>query len=416
MGSVPPELSLDFGPTFVPKSISNFLKEVSLIGDVSAKVSKLDAFVKGLEEEMRKIDAFKRELPLCMYLLNDAIVALKEESMQCRARNVEPVLEEFIPLKNNKEENNHSEEDSALMETKKEKDSDNNNCNSNKDKKNWMSSVQLWNTDDGDYHSTDHKVDSKRNDEYPFQGCKIRREAKAFIPFKANLDYGVRKEEKEEIPVHGLTLLTPGIKNELGSTGSRTELGSMVSRTSCSRAISSCAPNAQSTFRSGSQSLSHQQQQQQQQQTGRKQRRCWSPELHRLFLNALQQLGGSQVATPKQIRELMQVDGLTNDEVKSHLQKYRLHTRRLPPSTTTSANQSVVLGSGLWMSQDQYGDSSNSKGSSSQSASPQGPLQLATNTGGTSTTGGDSMEDDEDAKSESYSWKSHIHKPGKDDV
>ncbi|KAB2616349.1 hypothetical protein D8674_022937 [Pyrus ussuriensis x Pyrus communis] len=28
-----------------------------------------------------------------------------------------------------------------------------------------------------------------------------------------------------------------------------------------------------------------------------------------------------QAATPKQIRELMKVDGLTNDEVKSHLQK-----------------------------------------------------------------------------------------------
>jgi SHAQKYF class myb-like DNA-binding protein len=28
------------------------------------------------------------------------------------------------------------------------------------------------------------------------------------------------------------------------------------------------------------------------------------------------------VATPKQIRELMKVDGLTNDEVKSHLQVY----------------------------------------------------------------------------------------------
>ena len=65
------------------------------------------------------------------------------------------------------------------------------------------------------------------------------------------------------------------------------------------------------------------------------------------------------------------------------------------------------------MSQDQYGDSL--KGSSSQSGSPQGPLQLASNTGGTSTTGGDSMEDD-DAKSEGYSWKSYIHKPGKDDV
>ncbi|XP_022746494.1 transcription factor HHO6-like isoform X2 [Durio zibethinus] len=407
MGSVPPELSLDFRPTFVPKTISNFLKEVSLIGNVSDKVSKLDAFVEGLEEEMRKIDAFKRELPLCMQLLNDAIAALKEESMQCMARNVEPVLEEFIPLKNNKNENNRSEEDGALITTKKEKDSNSSNCNSFKDKKNWMSSVQLWSTDD-DYCSTDHKVDTKKNDEDPFQRCKIRGGARAFMPFKANLGFAVRKEEKEGIPIHGLTLLTPGIKNlkeESGSTGSRI---------SCSRAVSSSAPNAQSNFRSGQQSLSHHQQQQQQQQTARKQRRCWSPELHRRFVNALQQLGGSQ-ATPKQIRELMQVDGLTNDEVKSHLQKYRLHTRRLPPSTTNAANQSVVvLGSGLWMSQDQYGDSS--KGSSSESGSPQGPLQLATNTGGTSTTGGDSMEEDEDTKSESYSWKSHIQKPGKDDV
>ena len=51
--------------------------------------------------------------------------------------------------------------------------------------------------------------------------------------------------------------------------------------------------------------------------------------------------------------------------------------------------------------QDQYGDSS--KASSSQSGSPQGPLHLTGNTGGTSTTGGDSMEDDEGAKSEDYS-------------
>ncbi|MBA0591733.1 hypothetical protein Gorai_008735, partial [Gossypium raimondii] len=158
MGSVPPELSLDFRPTFVPKTICTFLKEVSLIGNVPDKVSKLDAFVKRLEEEMRKIDAFKRELPLCMLLLNDAIVALKEESVQCMSRNVEPVLEEFIPLKN-KKENNRSEEDGALITNKKEKDS-NNNCNNNKDKKNWMSSVQLWNTDD-DYSSISHKLDSK---------------------------------------------------------------------------------------------------------------------------------------------------------------------------------------------------------------------------------------------------------------
>lgn len=97
------------------------------------------------------------------------------------------------------------------------------------------------------------------------------------------------------------------------------------------------------------------------------------------------------------------------------MQKYRLHTRRLPSSSSAApANQSlVVLGGGLWMSQDQYGETS--KASSSQSGSPQGPLHLAA-AGGTSTTGGDSMEDDEDARSEGYSWKSHIQKPGKDDV
>lgn len=34
------------------------------------------------------------------------------------------------------------------------------------------------------------------------------------------------------------------------------------------------------------------------QQTQRKQRRCWSPELHRRFLHALQQLGGSHSKSP----------------------------------------------------------------------------------------------------------------------
>ncbi|XP_039047839.1 transcription factor HHO6-like [Hibiscus syriacus] len=371
MGSVPSELSLDFRPEFVPRTISNFLREVSSIGTGSDKASKLESFVNKLEEEMKKIDGFKRELPLCMLLLNDAILALKEESMQCVGRRVELVLEEFMPLK----ENNHSEEDSN-----KKNDND---FNCNKDKKNWMSSVQLWNTDD-DY--------SKMNNGDP---CKNR------VNYRANLSFAAKKEEKNEIPVHGLSLLTPEIKDP------KVESGCVESRTSSSRAVS-CS--SQANFRS---MTNHHHHQQQQQQGGRKQRRCWSSELHRLFVNALHKLGGSQVATPKQIRELMQADGLTNDEVKSHLQKYRLHTRRLPPSTP--ANQSVVVvRSGPWMSQDQYGDSS--KVSSSQSGSPQGPLQLATNTGGTSTTGGDCIEDDEDAKSEAYSRKSSFHKPGKDYV
>ncbi|KAF7006880.1 hypothetical protein CFC21_021878 [Triticum aestivum] len=99
-----------------------------------------------------------------------------------------------------------------------------------------------------------------------------------------------------------------------------------------------------------------------QSQPNRKPRRCWAPELHRRFLEALQQLGGSYVATPKQIRELMKVDGLTNDEVKSHLQKYRLHTSRRPSSTAQSSAaaatqptpQFVVVGSCIWVPQQEY--------------------------------------------------------------
>lgn len=71
MGSIPPELSLDLRPSFIPKSIGDFLKEISPIGDGSQKAEKLGDFIKRLEEEMGKIDAFKRELPLCMLLLKD---------------------------------------------------------------------------------------------------------------------------------------------------------------------------------------------------------------------------------------------------------------------------------------------------------------------------------------------------------
>ncbi|XP_042386057.1 transcription factor NIGT1-like isoform X2 [Zingiber officinale] len=86
-------------------------------------------------------------------------------------------------------------------------------------------------------------------------------------------------------------------------------------------------------------------------QAHRKTRRSWSPELHRRFLHALEQLGGSHVATPKQIKELMKVDGLTNDEVKSHLQKYRLYNRRRSPEDKRTENihhvQQFVLISGM---------------------------------------------------------------------
>ncbi|KAL0422667.1 UNVERIFIED_CONTAM: Myb family transcription factor EFM [Sesamum latifolium] len=381
MGSlIPPELSLDSrfsSKPYVHRNIGEFIAEVSRIHTASEKILKLEDYVNRLQDEMKKIDAFKRELPLCMLLLSDAIVTMKEELAQCKKSNVEPVLEEFIPLKKS-----CTDEKDDKVESSKE------NNISSRDKMNWMSSVQLWNSDNHtNCPSTDFsnnkpilKLDKNKQVmeeeinrpamDNLFQSSKSRTVLRAFVPFKGCANFPVMtvgKEDSDELPVPGLSLCTPEINN------SREEISCIGfgPKFSSSRSVSSPPTNVEANLKAA------------QQQSARKQRRCWSPELHRRFVNALQQLGGAQAATPKQIRELMQVDGLTNDEVKSHLQKYRLHTRRV--TTKASTSQPV----GLWMSQEQCGESL--KHSNSQSASPEGPLQLAG-----SCHGGDSIEDEDD--------------------
>ncbi|RVW89241.1 Two-component response regulator ORR21 [Vitis vinifera] len=69
--------------------------------------------------------------------------------------------------------------------------------------------------------------------------------------------------------------------------------------------------------------------------TSKKPRVVWSVELHQQFVSAVNQLGIDNFsapiseAVPKRILELMNVPGLTRENVASHLQKFRLYLKRL---------------------------------------------------------------------------------------
>ena len=60
----------------------------------------------------------------------------------------------------------------------------------------------------------------------------------------------------------------------------------------------------------------------------KKPRLVWTPELHMRFMNAVNHLGIKR-AVPKTILSLMNVEGMTRENVASHLQKYRLYLKRL---------------------------------------------------------------------------------------
>ncbi|XP_078429477.1 two-component response regulator ARR14-like [Wolffia australiana] len=71
----------------------------------------------------------------------------------------------------------------------------------------------------------------------------------------------------------------------------------------------------------------------------KKPRVVWSVELHQQFVNAVNQLGIDK-AVPKRILELMNVSGLTRENVASHLQKFRLYLKRL---SGVAQHQAAVL-------------------------------------------------------------------------
>ncbi|KAJ6923321.1 myb family transcription factor EFM-like [Populus alba x Populus x berolinensis] len=328
----PSELSLDCKP----HSYSMLLKSY---GDQNDQTEKLEEFLSRLEEERLKIDAFKRELPLCMQLLTSAVETSRQK-LQAYRGNQEPipVLEEFIPLKTSTSET--PEKTSNIS-----------------DKANWMTTAQLWSQESNETKPQTTLTSPKLTDIGFNVSSKLildtkQRNGGAFLPFSKErnlcpsptLALAACTDEHLELDHKRFSETENGFscpkRESAGNKMVVIEQGKGAGNSSSSdgQATNTATIASASTNTSTSQ-------------THRKARRCWSPDLHRRFVNALHMLGGSQVATPKQIRELMKVDGLTNDEVKSHLQKYRLHTRRPSPSPQAAgapAPHLVVLG-GIWV-------------------------------------------------------------------
>ncbi|MQM06012.1 hypothetical protein Taro_038832 [Colocasia esculenta] len=294
---------------------------------------KLEEFLARLEEERLKIEAFKRELPLCMQLLNNAMESYRHQLEMCHTnQGNRPVLEEFIPLK-------HAANAVDEVSEKTPPAANVVPC----EKASWMTTAQLWSPADGTKQHADHGLDNGNSR----LGLDAKqRNGGAFLPFTRERGRKVRsslpefelapvekrKEERKCSDVEVARRPAESFGAKGGGVASGVEQGKGTPGTAANPAAD------------GGQAAATQ--------TQRKARRCWSPDLHRRFVNALQMLGGSQVATPKQIRELMKVDGLTNDEVKSHLQKYRLHTRRPisgPQGTMSAASPQLVVLGGIWV-------------------------------------------------------------------
>ncbi|XP_020886266.1 transcription repressor KAN1 [Arabidopsis lyrata subsp. lyrata] len=69
----------------------------------------------------------------------------------------------------------------------------------------------------------------------------------------------------------------------------------------------------------------------------------WSRDLHDCFVTAVEKLGGPDKATPKSVKETMEVEGIALHHVKSHLQKFRLGKCNIRDGTNQYIRQSQSM-------------------------------------------------------------------------
>ncbi|GMH27524.1 hypothetical protein Nepgr_029367 [Nepenthes gracilis] len=284
--------------------------------DDRENMQRCQEYISALEEERYKISVFQRELPLCFELVTQAVEACKQRfsgaTTQCLNRQSDcsertasdgPILEEFIPIRRS-----FSTDDDDELESLNPEVTENQGSDKSGKKSDWLRSVQLWN-------QTPDPPSKEDTQPRKVSVVEVKKNGGAFHPF--------RKENSDG--------------NKPTSASAAVPAASACSTAEITAAEGGGSGGAKKDEKEGK--------------SQRKARRCWSSEMHRRFLNALQQLGGSHVATPKQIRELMKADGLSNDEVKSHLQKYRLHTRRPTPSRQHNADSQApqfIAVRGIW--------------------------------------------------------------------
>lgn len=144
------------------RTVGGFVKDAAT--ESAGRAARLVESIKILEEEKRKIEAFQRELPLCMHLLGEGpldasfslsfhwirflavlripvavIDGLKKETERCGGGCFGRVLRELLPVESRVEEDGEVKVD---------------------DKMNWMSSAQLWsdNYGENDISHENHEV------------------------------------------------------------------------------------------------------------------------------------------------------------------------------------------------------------------------------------------------------------------
>ncbi|KAL9268194.1 Transcription factor HHO5-like protein [Drosera capensis] len=339
----PKQLKLGLSDLKPAAAVPDFVSFLSISPSSSPKLKR---YIDGLVDERQKIESFKNDFPLSIVLLNQVIDRLR------------------------------GDEDEKVKEDKCSNSGGNRGAESEfneDDKKNWMSSVQLWCSSSSPiqcpstFLQNNKENEGVRSDQVHGSG-KYNDNKGAFPSFPsfhktnpinsdaANLTVTTNSRHRSRRgPVIGGRAATLVLPNQIRSVNKMPN------------------PNPPPPYLAA-----------------RKGRRNWSPELHRRFVDSLEKLGGPQVATPKQIRDLMQVEGLTNDEVKSHLQKYRLHVPKVPSSSPTSSNE-ISMGQVLQLD-------ISSKAGTSFSDSPEGPLQLtmrSNNCNSSAASGESSMEEDQ---------------------